>query len=138
MKHHHTKTKGDLGVMKVAADLAEQGRIVLVPLSEFQTFDLVSWDGQAFSRIQVKYREVDRKGAITVNLRSCWNDRHGTHITPMDKAEYDVIAIYCPNTKEVYYVGKDDVEKSVTLRTRPPRNKQLVGVRFASDYRLAP
>ena len=38
---HHTKTKADVGLAKVIADLAEKGHVPCVPLSEHQAYDLV-------------------------------------------------------------------------------------------------
>ena len=42
MTRHHTKDKGDLAVVKVQADLVEQGASVLLPLTEHAPFDLVA------------------------------------------------------------------------------------------------
>jgi hypothetical protein len=45
---HHTKNKGDLGVLKACADLAQQGFLVLNPLSEHSPFDLFAYKNLAF------------------------------------------------------------------------------------------
>ena len=50
---HHTKTKGDLGVAKVIADLTEKGLDVLTPFSEHLPFDLAAYKKDVFYRIQV-------------------------------------------------------------------------------------
>jgi hypothetical protein len=42
MESHHTKDKGDLGVLKAQLDLFEQGFAILVPLTEHCPFDLVA------------------------------------------------------------------------------------------------
>ena len=64
MKKHHTKTKGDLGVLKAQCALAEQGFSVLIPLTEHAEFDLVGYKNSHFIRVQVKYRSLDSHGML--------------------------------------------------------------------------
>jgi hypothetical protein len=40
---HHTKEKGDLGVLKAQLDLFEQGFLILNPVTEHAPFDLVAY-----------------------------------------------------------------------------------------------
>ena len=135
---HHTKTKGDLGVAKVFADLVAQGFVVLFSATEHAPFDLVAYAAGRFHRLQVKYRTA-RAGKLYVAFVSSWADRHGVHSVPMDKAEVDVIGVYCPDTDECYYVRPGDHAKSVTLRVTPSRNGQVAGVWPAAAFRrLAP
>jgi len=56
MASHHTKDKGDLGVLKAQIDLFEQGFTIFVPLTEHCPFDLVAYKDGEFRRVQVKYR----------------------------------------------------------------------------------
>lgn len=134
MGAHHTKDKGDLGVAKAYADLVAQGFMVLFPTTEHAPFDLVAYDGERFHRVQVKYRAVYR-GAVLVDLTSTWSDRHGVHKKPVDKGEIDTLCIYCPDTDACYYVSPHQFRKCVTLRIRPSRNSQSVGVLHAEAYR---
>ncbi len=71
---HHTKDKGDLGVFKAQADLAAQGFMVLLPLTEHAPFDLVIYKDRVFRRVQVRYRTCKPNGCFDVRLRSVWND----------------------------------------------------------------
>ena len=91
---HHTKQKGDLGVLKAQLDLFEQGFVILNPMTEHAAFDLVAYKDRKFLRIQVKYKSVDKTGSITVHFRSCWVDKNGTHMQPVDKGEIDIYCIY--------------------------------------------
>jgi len=124
---HHTKDKGDLAVAKVQADLIERGAGVLVPFTEHAPFDLVAYMDEAFYRVQVKYRTA-KQGRVDVLFKSSWADRHGTHHVPMPRNEVDVIAIYCPNTAQTYYINPHDFRSSVTVRIEPSRNRQSVGI----------
>ncbi len=45
---HHTKNKGDLGVLKVKVDLYQQGFLLLVPETEHAPFDLVIYKNGCF------------------------------------------------------------------------------------------
>ncbi len=135
---HHTKEKGDLGVLKAQLDLFEQGFQVLHPLTEHAPFDLVAYRDGKFLRIQVKYKLLDRTGGITVHFRSTWADRHGTHVRPIDKDEIDLYCIYCPDTDECYYLAPGDYNRSVTLRVETPRNNQARRIRRAGDFRRVP
>ena len=138
MIHHHTKAKGDLGVLKAQVSLYEQGYLILQPVTEHAPFDLVAYKDGFFKRVQVKYKSVDKTGAITVHFRSCWADKNGTHMQAVDKDEIDLYCIYCPESDECYYLDPNDYDKSVTLRVETPKNNQSRNVRLASDYRRVP
>lgn len=133
MKIHHTKNKGDLGKLKVKCDLCEKGFLVLDTESEHSPFDIVAYKDKTFKRVQVKYR-TSKKGKLQICYKTCWNDRHGTHIQPIDKSEVDVIAIYCPDTQKCYYFSTNTSDISVTLRLDSPKNGQIKGIRFADEY----
>jgi hypothetical protein len=105
-RHHHTKVKGDLGVLKAQADLCEQGFVILVPMTEHAPFDLVAYKDGVFKRVQVKCRTIDKTGAICVHFRSSWADRNGTHYTPMI------------NQKLIYFVFIVLILISATILTR--------------------
>lgn len=135
---HHTKDKGDLGVAKAIADLTSQGFVVLLPMTEHAPFDLVVYRDGQLHRVQVKYRTM-RLGAVEVQFKSTWSDSNGTHSRPMNRAEVDVICIYCPETDECYYVRLSECPAtSVTVRVAPSRNNQRAGVVLGSMLRELP
>jgi hypothetical protein len=133
MAGHHTKDKGDLGVAKAYADLVAKGFVVLFPATEHAPFDLVAYRDGSFHRLQVKFRTATA-GAVKVQLRSNWTDRHGTHIQAMDKRAVDFVCIYCPDTDLCYYLRPSDHAQTVTLRVAPSRNRQKARVMMASEY----
>jgi hypothetical protein len=138
MASHHTKDKGDLGVLKAQIDLFEQGFTVCVPLTEHCPFDLAAYRDGEFRRVQVKYRSMDRFGKVDAKFSTCWADRNGTHTSPVDKDEVDLYCIYCPDTDECYYLRPHDFGSNVSLRVRTPKNGQTKRVNFAADFRRAP
>ncbi len=135
---HHTKEKGDLGVLKAQLDLFEQGFTIFSPQTEHCPFDLVAYKKGEFQRVQVKYRSMDRSGKIDIKFSTCWADRNGTHTVPVDKSEIDLYCIYCPETDECYYIEPDNFGLNVSLRVKTPKNGQKKGVNFAADFRRAP
>ncbi len=135
---HHTKEKGDLGVLKAQLDLFEQGFMILQPMTEHAPFDLVAYRGGCFVRIQVKHRKLDRTGKLELKFRGSWADKHGTHSVPVDKDEIDLICVYCPDTDECYYLDPGQFGFSACLRVEATKNGQSRGVRFAKDFRRVP
>jgi hypothetical protein len=138
MTSHHTKDKGDLGVLKAQIDLFEQGFTIFVPLTEHSPFDLVAYREGEFRRVQVKYRALDRFGKVDVKFSTCWADRRGTHTSPIDKSEVDLFCVYCPDTDECYYLRPRDFGSNVSLRVKTPKNGQASGIHYASEFRRAP
>jgi hypothetical protein len=138
VRKHHTKNKGDLGVLHAQADLGERGYALLRPLSEHESFDIVAYRRGDFWRVQVKYRAAKR-GVVEVGLRSIWVDRHGTHVAPMDRRAIDVICVYCPDTRLCYYLNPRKVSATtVKLRLKPTKNGQNKGVLWADKFRVFP
>jgi hypothetical protein len=135
---HHTKQKGDLGVLKAQLDLYEQGFTLLNPVTEHAPFDLVAYKDGVFKRIQVKYKSVDKSGGITVHFRSCWADKNGTHMKQINKNEIDLFCVYCPDTDNCYYFDPSEYNRSVTLRVEASKNNQSKSVRLAADFRRVP
>ena len=138
MPSHHTKDKGDLGVLKAQIDLFEQGFTIFVPLTKHSPFDLVAYREGEFKRVQVKYRALDRFGKIDIKFSTCWSDKNGTHTSPIDKNEVDLYCVYCPDTDECYYLQPDEFGSNASLRVKAPKNGQLKKVHFASDHRRVP
>ena len=135
---HHTKEKGDLGVLKAQLDLFEQGFMILNPVTEHAPFDLVVYRGGEFLRIQVKYKSLDKAGAITVHFRSSWADKSGTKMRQIDKNEVDLYCVYCPDTDACYYFDPKQFNRSVTLRVEASKNNQSRNVKYAADFLRVP
>lgn len=134
---HHTKEKGDIGLLKAQADLADQGFKILHPLSEHMPFDLVAYKDGVFIRVQVKYRSAGN-GIISVDMRSVWADKKGNHRKPMDKDQVDVVCVYCPNTGACYYINPKNHGGCAKLRISPAKNNQKTGILLADEFRKAP
>lgn len=131
---HHTKTKGDLGLLKAKADVCQQGYLVLSVESEHMPFDFVAYKDKKFYRIQVKYRTVDGNGRIHIDVKGSWRNKDGLKKTEFDKSEVDVICAYCPDLDKCYYVPSCIIgSTSIDLRVRETKNKQTK-VHMAADF----
>lgn len=139
MNQHHTKTKGDLGVLKAQADLCIKGFLVCIPLSEHAPFDVVAYRNGTFKRIQVKGRSL-RQGKLAVRFEHSYSDRTGVHTRKIDLNSFDVYCVYCFDNDTCYYFDaqKFNGKSTISLRVKIPKNNQGKHVRWAEDYREVP
>ncbi len=98
---HHTNRYGDIGVAKVIADLLQRGTQVLQPIDSTSPFDLVTYDGTSFKRVQVKYRTVGKDGYVDVAVRRA-DVRNGKAVYKPNE-EVDIVAVYVTNVDKCYY-----------------------------------
>ena len=133
MKKHHTKEKGDLGILKAQVSLFEQGFNIFTSLSEHLPFDLVAYKNGKFYRIQVKYRAM-KDGAIMVGKRTSYADRNGSHNNYYDEKDIDIFCVYCPNNDKCYFIPNVEFNKFLSLRILEPKKKQGSNVKYAVDY----
>ncbi len=138
MFKHHTKSKGDLGVLKAKLDLFEQGYLILNPETEHAPFDLVIYKDGIFKSVQVKYRSLNKRGALEIPFRNSYCNTKGVVSKSVDKNVIDIYCIYCPDTDKCYYFNPLDFNKSLTLRVDTPRNNQSAKINIADDYRKVP
>ena len=135
---HHTKNKGDLGVLKAKVDLYEQGFLILNPETEHAPFDLVIYKDNIFKTVQVKYRSLKKNGTLEVAFRNTYNDANGRKVKPVDKTHIDIYAVYCPETDVCYYFNPKLFNKSITLRVSTPLNQQQRNIHHCSEFRKVP
>lgn len=135
MVKHHTKEKGDLGVLKVKLSLFEQGYLILNPETEHAPFDLVAYKNGEFLRIQVKYRSM-RNGAIEIPTSTSWADKNGSHRRFYDLSDLDYFAMFCPEVDKCYFVPTEDMlgKTCLKIRINEAKNNQVIGIVMASNY----
>lgn len=123
-----TYEKGAIGEHRVVADLINKGYRVHKPLIDSLPYDIVVSIKGFFYRVQVKYVRL-RRGNIETSPR-----RTNTQNVRSRNEEFDLLAIFCPDTDQCYYIWASEFESSVRLRTKPTKNNQTHGVRMAEDY----
>ena len=135
MNLHHTKSKGDLAVLKAQIDLYEKGYWVATPLTENAPFDLMINKEGVSKTVQVKYVTA-KDGVIKVSFRTSWSDKNGSHINYINKSLIDLYCVYCPDTNKCYYFDPKSFENenSLTLRIEQTKNKQSKNVIWADNF----
>jgi hypothetical protein len=135
----NTSQTGEVCRMQVGAALSLQGRRVLMPLGDFQRYDLVFDDDGRFFRVQCKMGRF-LNGAIyfhpcSVDSRS----KKGTCIRRGYVGEIEFFGVYCRELKKCYLVPIDHATRTqCCLRVEPPRNGQKTKIRWAADYEIRP
>ncbi len=138
MQNHHTKTLGDLGVLKAQVDLYVKGYFVSIPLTEHAPFDLIITKDGKSKTVQVKSRNVNKKGSIEILFRQSHSTSRGVHTKHWNKNEIDIVCIFCPQTDLCYYFDPKKFQRSFSLRVEVPKNNQKQGIHFANDFREVP
>lgn len=134
---HTKKTKGDIGVGYAIATMTEQLWNVSLPITEHAPYDLIAERGGVCKRVQVRYCTPEN-GKMSIKLRSCWNDRHGTHIRKRQKGDFDTICAYNPENKKCYFLNDDefDNQNNLNLRIEKPKNNQTKKILMAENFEI--
>jgi hypothetical protein len=133
----NTSLTGEVCRTQVIAALTLQGKTVLVPLGDFQRYDLVIDDGGHFLRVQCKLGRLI-KGAIlfhpcSIDSRS----KKGGCVRKGYVGEVDLFGVYCPEVKKCYLVPVGEAPtKECSLRVDPPKNGQKHRIRWAVNYEI--
>jgi len=132
---HEKKEKGDIGVGNAIARLIELGWSVCIPLKEHTRYDLIAEKDGVCKKIQVRYT-TPKKGKLDVKLRSIWSDGKGVHYRDREIGDFDVLAVFCPVNKTVYFIKDNDFENGtgISLRLEPSKNNQKKYVRMAEKF----
>jgi hypothetical protein len=123
----NTSLAGEVCRTQIIAALTLQGRTVLLPMGDFQRYDLgidLETDDGRSLRVQCKNGRL-RKGAIvfypcSVDSRS----KQGGCIRKSYAGQVELFGVYCPELKKCYLVPVDDATAaSCSLRVDPPRER---------------
>lgn len=134
---HKQKEKGDLGVAYAISAITEQGWTVSLPISEHKKYDLIAEKDGICKRIQVRYT-TPVNGVLRVKLRSIWSDKKGVHFVKRKSGDFDILAIFNPQSRETCFVNDNDFlnETAISIRTEETKNCQIKGIRMFSDFKL--
>jgi hypothetical protein len=134
----HPKDVGDRSTLAIMFALRTSGYGIYVPFGENTRIDLILENGSGLRRVQCKTGRL-KDGAV--RFATCSTYAH--HPNPKIKkrryvGEVDDFAVFCPDLGAVYLIPIEDVDvkSEATLRVDPPRNNQMVGVRFAATYEI--
>lgn len=135
---HHTKDLGDKGVFKAILDLHDKGYFISNPMTEHAPFDLIIWKDGKCQTVQVKARNVNSKGVVTINFRNSYCNTKGVVTKDVNKDYIDLYCLYCVDTDKCYYFNPKDFSVTVTFRVLPPKNGQTKNIRLLKEYQNIP
>lgn len=135
----NTSLRGEVCRAQVVAALTLQGKTVLLPLGDFQRYDLVIDDGVRFLRVQCKMGKLTN-GAV--HFHPCSIDsrsKPGRCLRKGYVGQVDLFGVYCPEVNKCYLVPVAITPATgCSLRIESARNGQQRGVRWAADYEIRP
>lgn len=96
--------KGALGLIEVIRDLTLKGYECFTPIHDYSAVDLIAFTplGKTI-RLQVKYREPNKRGAYEISARSIVNGK----AVPINKSFIDGWAVYLADIDKVVYLHVD-------------------------------
>lgn len=122
----NTKAIGEFSLFSLIATLGRSDRLLSIPLSGNQRYDLLSEEPDGtILKIQVKTGWITPDGA-NIRFQTCASSTHrrGGKKRPY-QVEVDLFAVYLPELDKVYTVPVDEASDfECRWRLRPPRNKQ--------------
>ena len=132
----NTKTKGDIGQLKVAGDLLMRGYTVSFPYGDNARYDLVLDRGTGLERVQVKY--VTSNGqTIIVQCKSVVSVANKLYeVRKYTESQVDWIACYDATSNCCYYIPGTKIGEGrtqINLRLEPT-NPRITYANIASDY----
>lgn len=128
----HRKQFGNLGELKIAAQLVGLGYHVFTELGDICKSDLiVLGDDYTPIKLQVKCRTV-KSGAVILSTKKAGPNYRFRY----EKKHADIYAMYVPERDLCLYVSNTELLAQTTLNIRidPSLNNNKRLVRFASEY----
>ena len=135
MKDKHSKVKGNLGQLKIAANLIELGFEVFSELGDNSKIDLIAVDVSDYRpyKIQIKTISV-RNGSVHLTSKKS-GPNYKFRYKPN---QVDIFAIYVLGRNLILYVKADNIltasKKCLTIRVDKPKNKQTKRVNWFHQY----
>ena len=131
-----SKQKGIITELQCITKFNELGYHVSIPYGENCRYDFIADIEGRLIRVQVKTSRFkdENQEAIVFACRSSHSNSTGVHYVRYTDEEIDYFATYFNNICYLVPVEECSVEK--TLRFVPPKNGQVKGITFATDYEL--
>ena len=131
----NSKSKGNLGEIKVASEFIKWGCTVSFPFGDNARYDLIIDDGKELKKVQVKYSDYKTEN----NSWKCQCVSSTNHTTNKNLHGYekdvDIIAFYLPDidTCLMFNISEIKGRTNITIRDTPPLNNQS-NVIYVKDH----
>lgn len=128
----HPKRKGNIGELKIAADLCQKGYSVFTELGDISKTDLIVETEKKLIKIQVKAL-TSINGKVQLDIQKSGPNYRFRY----NKKDVDIFAIYVLDRDLIFYVPVVDALKhrQTTYRIDPPKNNQKLLIRYVDDYK---
>lgn len=112
----HSKLKGSFGELAVAKDLNSKGYYVFKEFGDLSKVDLIAEcsETKKLHRIQIKYTSMSSVGSVIVSSKKSAKGYRFTYTS----ADFDILAIYCPEIDAVAYLNSKIFDELTTLTLR--------------------
>ena len=130
MQKNGTSSKGNVSELKVITAYVEAGYAVFVPFGGGSPYDLIVDTGSRLLKVQVKTGRL-RNGCILFPMQRFSGHKKGRRYA---LGEFDVFAVYCPDTDRIYATLFKESLSEGRLRCFETKNNQKLKIRWAKDY----
>jgi PD-(D/E)XK endonuclease len=129
--------KGAAAEAAITAAVIQLGLTVLRPLCEGRRYDLVIDLEPDLLRVQCKLAQF-LDGVLAIRLQTSRYTPGGYVFTSYTAAEIDAIGAYSPELRRSFLIPIAEIpgRRRIHLRTRPTKNNQAEGIKWADDYEL--
>jgi len=130
----HSKAKGMIGEVKVAADLLSRGFHVFTEMGDLSKIDLIAERDRKLYRFQVKAYN-SKNGVVTLSSRKS-GPNYSFHY---ESDQIDIFAVYVLDRGCIFYVSSGELceySSSMNIRLDPPKNGQKKGIKLIENYTL--
>ena len=130
------KQKGNLTELQCLTAFYQEGCHVSLPYGENSRYDMIVDVQGKLIRVQVKTSSLKNNSndAITFSCRSSHVNSTGVKNIKYTDEEIDYFATFWEG--QCYLIPVSECSTEKILRFSPPRNGQIKGISFASDYTL--
>jgi hypothetical protein len=130
-----TNQKGAIAETALTKAALEVGYDVYRPISEGGRYDLIFDTAERLLRVQCKWAPL-QGDVVVIRSYTARRNAEGLLRRPYVQGEFDVMGAYCAALGRCYLIPYDVINGMIhiSLRTRPTRNNQHLGVRMASHY----
>lgn len=122
----NSKTKGNLGEIKIASEFIKYGCMVSFPFGDNARYDLIVDDGNSLKKVQVKY--ANSKNANGAWRCMCTSSKNHTTNKKLDKYkdDVDIMAFYLPEIDTCLLFNIDEIgdKTAIYVRNEAPLNNQ--------------
>jgi hypothetical protein len=130
-----TDQEGGIAELAITLAATKLGVEVYRPAIEGGRYDLIFGHGSSLMRVQCKWAPLERD-VIVVRCYSCRRGPDGLLKRMYEPGEIDAFAAYCATNDTCYFLPYELFSRRahISLRLRPARNNQSVGINWAKEF----